>query len=200
MLPIVSTYTLCLNQGILKENFISLLAAHSISLLLLTGAAMKGLKWILLFFEMGDVSNIQICPDHLFSTSGSKRCASATCTRCRWSWGMSGDPARERWRPAGPWSSRALSLLQWHRGGDFARVIPHVCPLFSQNESHSLRISRLEKQRDLYQFRGEEVIRLVSSVRMTENKAALAAAYKIGASVGTKEKISGKWSLRNKKG
>lgn len=48
---------------------------------------MKGFKLILSFFEMEDVSNIQIHLDHLFSTSGSKHWARDTCTFCRWSWG-----------------------------------------------------------------------------------------------------------------
>lgn len=42
--PIMSADPLYLNQGILKENFSSLWAAHSISLLLLTGTSNEGLK------------------------------------------------------------------------------------------------------------------------------------------------------------
>ena len=59
MLPIVSALTLYLNQGILEENAFSLLAAHSVSLLLLIGTVMKGLKLILFIFKkMEAVSNI----------------------------------------------------------------------------------------------------------------------------------------------
>ena len=59
MLPIVSAHTLYLNQGILEENAFSLLAAHSVSLLLLIGTVMKGLKLILFIFKkMEAVSNI----------------------------------------------------------------------------------------------------------------------------------------------
>ena len=71
MLPIVSAHTLYLNQGILEENAFSLLAAHSVSLLLLIGTVMKGLKLILFIFKkMEAVSNIWICLYHLFSTGG----------------------------------------------------------------------------------------------------------------------------------
>lgn len=70
VLPVEAAYSLSLNQDIRKENSFALLAAHSLSLVLLLGIVMKGLKLILLFFEMEEVSHIRIYLDHVFSTGG----------------------------------------------------------------------------------------------------------------------------------